>query len=98
MSLIGKRRRTPLPHVAETTLMSSAPGHPMEEDRIKRASGGLYPVISMQPTLRGRAGEPVGIVMAESFAPRPSIPTCLPGWPPSCARIRLQKMHPRTSR
>jgi uncharacterized protein YbjQ (UPF0145 family) len=51
----------------------------MEEDRMKRASSGLHPVISMQPTLGGRAGEPVGIVMAEVVCPETEHPDLFAG-------------------
>ena len=41
----------------------------MDEDRVRRASHGLHPVVTMQPTLRGEAGEPVGIIVAEVICP-----------------------------
>lgn len=37
----------------------------MNEKRVKRASYGLRPPVTMQPTIGGEAGEPVGIVIAE---------------------------------
>lgn len=37
----------------------------MNQERISRASCGLSLAITMQPTLEGEAGKPVGIVIAE---------------------------------
>lgn len=41
----------------------------LDEERIARAASALRPVITMQPTLRGEAGEPLAIVIAEVICP-----------------------------
>jgi uncharacterized protein YbjQ (UPF0145 family) len=45
--------------------MSAGQHSPWDERRTPPAAGRLRPAITMQPTLDGEAGEPVGIVIAE---------------------------------
>ena len=49
--------------------MSAPQGRPMNEELVRRAARGLRPAITMQPTLGGEAGEPLGIVIAEIDCP-----------------------------
>jgi uncharacterized protein YbjQ (UPF0145 family) len=49
--------------------MTTGQGRPMDEERIRRVSRGLRPAITMQPTVGGEAGEPLGIVFAEVVCP-----------------------------
>ena len=41
----------------------------MNEELVKRAARGMRPAITMQPTIGGEAGEPLGIVIAEIISP-----------------------------
>ncbi len=49
--------------------MNTGQSRPMNEERVKRASDGLRPVVTMQPTVGGDAGEPIAIVIAEVVCP-----------------------------
>ena len=46
--------------------MSAGQTRPINDEHIQRASHGLRPAITMQPTIKGEAGEPIGIVVAET--------------------------------
>jgi uncharacterized protein YbjQ (UPF0145 family) len=44
---------------------SAGQAGPWDERHFASAAGGQRPAITMQPTLRGEAGDPIGIVVAE---------------------------------
>lgn len=49
--------------------MSAGRSRPISERHVARAAHALRPVVTMQPTVAGEAGEPVGVVIAEIVCP-----------------------------
>jgi uncharacterized protein YbjQ (UPF0145 family) len=49
--------------------MSAGKNRSLSESRVSGAARGLRPAITMQPTIAGEAGRPVGVVIAEVVCP-----------------------------
>lgn len=49
--------------------MSAGRSHAVSEKHLANAAHGLRPPVTMQPTLAGEAGRPVGVVIAEVVCP-----------------------------
>ena len=63
------RRSPSVQSVASRDLLDEDQGRPMNEERVMRASHGLRPAVTMQPTIGGEGGDPIGIVIAEVVCP-----------------------------